>query len=283
MRANKVKIVILTASRLRHKAFAAKAMLSKKLKVQGAFYEDGSPLTEMVAKRENNTLQKSHLLARDQAERDVFSWFLASQDKHKFLEKKVERGWFSSEACRCLMNSIKPDLILVYGTSILKGKLLEDFQGRILNIHLGLSPYYRGSGTNYFPFVNAEPEYCGATYMYLDKGIDTGEIIHQIRPLINEMDSFHQLSNRFLIKAFDTYIFLAENFIFDNSKRLNQDSSYNNHTRKLYKKVDFSDESLNLLHQNFKDGMIGEYLKDKLARDLLVPIIENPNYLNKNL
>ena len=83
-------------------------------------------------------------------------------------------------------------------------------RNKILNLHLGLSPYYRGAGTNYFPFVNNEPEYVGSTFMYLDEGIDTGEIIHQIRPLINITDSFHQLSNRFLIHSFKTYSKIAE-------------------------------------------------------------------------
>ena len=77
------------------------------------------------------------------------------------------------------MKELNPTQILVYGTSIIKGELVNYFTGKILNLHLGISPYYRGSGTNYFPFVNNEPEYAGCTFMYLDHGIDTGEIIHQ--------------------------------------------------------------------------------------------------------
>ena len=48
-------------------------------------------------------------------------------------------------------------------------KLYPMILNKILNLHLGISPYYKGSGTNYFPLVNNEPQYVGATFMFLDK------------------------------------------------------------------------------------------------------------------
>ena len=39
---------------------------------------------------------------------------------------------------------------MVYGTTIIKGDLIRIFEKRIINLHLGLSPYYRGAGTNFF-------------------------------------------------------------------------------------------------------------------------------------
>ena len=80
------------------------------------------------------------------------------------------------------MAAARPDVVLVFGTGILREPLLSAFDGRIINIHLGLSPYYRGAGTNFWPLVNREPEYVGATIHYLDAGIDTGPIISHARP-----------------------------------------------------------------------------------------------------
>ena len=105
----------------------------------------------MVDKKDINTLQKRHLLARDHSEEDIFNPFL---DKYSGINNFVERNWFSSKECLNLVKKINPDLILVYGTSIIKGAIIEQFRNKILNVHLGLSPYYRGSGTNYFPFFN---------------------------------------------------------------------------------------------------------------------------------
>ena len=165
------------------------------------------------------------------------------------------------------------DLILVYGSSIIKGKIINLFQHRILNVHLGLSPYYRGAGTNFFPFVNSEPEYCGATFMYLDQGIDTGEIIHQLRPSILEFDSFHQFSNRFLLEVFNTYVKLVENFNQIKPKKQLNFSQTKNLTKRVYKKIDFTDSSLEKLYNNLDNNMIKKYLLEKNERDKAVKII----------
>ncbi len=266
--------VIFTGSSLRHKAFAEKARLSKKLKIKKVFYERGSLLKKIVQGRDNNFLEKSHLIAREQCEKDTFQWFLSKSVTSQASNLDyVERDWFSSEKCLREINDLNPDLILVYGTSILKGNIVSRYKGKILNIHLGLSPYYRGSGTNYFPFVNNEPEYCGATIMFLDQGVDTGEIIHQIRPQIYEVDSFHQLSNRFLLKAFEKYIEVAEYFP-NLENKLDYVSSKKDF--KYYRKTDFNDLSVKKLYKNFKEGMISNYLDNKYERDKSVPIVQNP-------
>ena len=61
-----------------------------------------------------------------------------------------------------------------------------------------MSPYYRGSGTNFWPFVNNELQFIGATFMHIDEGVDTGEIIHQIRANIFHDDNIHQIGNRLI-------------------------------------------------------------------------------------
>ena len=39
----------------------------------------------------------------------------------------------------------------------------------MINVHLGLSPYYKGSATNFWPFVNNELQFLGVTFMVTDK------------------------------------------------------------------------------------------------------------------
>ena len=269
-----MRVVIFTSSNLRHMAFAKRVCQSKTIEVIQIFFESGNQLEKIVNERNNNSIQLNHLLARNHSEKDVFNLFLKYSFDSSFLEKHVERGWFSSLDCFTQLEKINPDLILVFGTSIIKGQIINRFSGRILNLHLGLSPYYRGSGTNYFPFVNNEPEYCGATYMFLDEGIDTGKIIHQTRPQLFESDSFHQLSNRFLIKVFDDYVKIVENFDKIKSPEIQFHSS--NNVRNFYKKKDFSDESLIKLKNNFLNGMIPNYLEKKSIRDKDVPLVMNP-------
>ena len=266
--------VIFTSSSLRHKAFAAIIKNNLNIDLVKVFHEEGSPLNELIEKRQNNIIELGHLEARSLAEKDFFELYINMQHEIKSISKIVPRFWFSSKDCLAILKEINPSQILVYGTSIIKGEIINKFKRRILNLHLGLSPYYRGGGTNYFPFVNNEPEYAGSTFMYLDEGIDTGEIIHQIRPVINITDSFHQLSNRFLIHSFQTYSKIAEKNLQNDLKQPLLTSNMKNNKRLLYKKSDFSRESVVKMYENFKKGMIDQYLLNQKNRCINVPILK---------
>jgi folate-dependent phosphoribosylglycinamide formyltransferase PurN len=88
------------------------------------------------------------------------------------------------------------EAVVVYGTGLIKPPLIDAFAGRMLNLHLGLSPYYRGTATNFYPLLNDEPEYVGATIHLIDPGIDTGPIVHHARPDITADDMPHTAGNK---------------------------------------------------------------------------------------
>jgi methionyl-tRNA formyltransferase len=75
--------------------------------------------------------------------------------------------------------SLQPDLILVSGTSMIREKLLS-VKPRlgIMNLHTGLSPYVKG-GPNCTNWCLANDQFhlIGNTIMWIDKGIDSGNII----------------------------------------------------------------------------------------------------------
>lgn len=73
----------------------------------------------------------------------------------------------------------QPDVIVASGTSILKAPILEAGKGRIINLHPGLAPQYRGRYGSYWPIYNHEPECVGVTIHTVDAGIDTGGILAQ--------------------------------------------------------------------------------------------------------
>jgi len=74
---------------------------------------------------------------------------------------------------------LQPDLIIVSGTSIIKEKLLAiEPQTGIMNLHTGLSPYIKG-GPNCTNWCITTKQFhlIGNTVMWIDKGIDTGNLI----------------------------------------------------------------------------------------------------------
>jgi phosphoribosylglycinamide formyltransferase-1 len=269
-----MKTAVFTSCSLRHRAFAWMCKDNPTLNVDLIVHEEGAGQPHSYELKPAG-LTETHLSERKISEEDFFGLYLSYKAELPQGSRKVARGWISSEECRRELRSRDISQILVYGTSILKGQILHDYKDRILNLHLGLSPYYRGSGTNYFPFVNKEPEYCGATIMYLDAGIDTGPIIHQLRPRINVSDTFHQISNRFLIDAFKTYMRIGEiNLVLQEPlPSCSTFTSCSNQKRLLYKRKDFTESSVKQLRGNFQTSMITDYLDEYSQRNCQVPIV----------
>lgn len=88
-----------------------------------------------------------------------------------------------------LARALKPDLICVFGTSLIRGELLKEGRLGIVNLHGGLSPEYRGADCTFWALYNGEPDKIGCTLHYIDAGIDTGRLIAHISPEVREDDS----------------------------------------------------------------------------------------------
>ncbi|MBA3926646.1 formyl transferase [Listeria rustica] len=83
-----------------------------------------------------------------------------------------------------------PDLILVCGTRIISKQVLEATGAPFVNIHAGITPYYRGSHGGYWALVKQDKRNCGVTLHYIDTGIDTGNIIAQEKISVTSKDNF---------------------------------------------------------------------------------------------
>lgn len=79
----------------------------------------------------------------------------------------LKKGQINDENVVGAIEEHAPDLLACYGSSLVKSRLLKMFEDRFLNAHLGLSPYYRGSGTNVWPLINGELGMVGATFMHM--------------------------------------------------------------------------------------------------------------------
>lgn len=87
-----------------------------------------------------------------------------------------------------LANDLEPDLIAVFGTSLIRGELLQKGRLGIVNLHGGLSPEYRGADCTFWALYNKEPENVGCTLHFIDAGIDTGRLIAHISPEVRPDD-----------------------------------------------------------------------------------------------
>lgn len=268
------RIVLLTGSELRHTFFRKFIGDSREISVVNTYCEGvEKSLRSMIYVDGKDSSRDKHLYAREQSENDMFKLYIDNtEDQSNPIQ--LPKGDINLPAYTDKILESDPDLLIAYGCSIIKEPLLSAFTGRFLNVHLGLSPYYRGSGTNFWPLVNNEPEYVGATFMHIDAGIDTGDIIHQIRPRISWGDMPTNIGNRLIIDVCRTY----QNIIlqFNNLQKMEQITGVELR-HKVYRNKDYSDDSVDQLYRNFNEGMIEKYLNEEKYRCEKVPIIENPS------
>ncbi len=86
------------------------------------------------------------------------------------------------------IRALNPDLIVVCGASLLRKPILGLPHFGVLNLHGGLSQFYRGLFTTDWAIHNREPEYVGATVHFVSEGIDDGEVVFQGRPFLGVDD-----------------------------------------------------------------------------------------------
>lgn len=248
------KIVILTGSELRHEFFYKSMIKDNRFEVV-AIYSEGDELSLMnrTLKKSHSELEMIHAERRVESENVFFREFVESESYNSIVTK-IPKGDINNPYVFEQLKAINPDLLICYGSSIVEPMIVRYFKNRFLNVHLGISPYYRGSGTNIWPIINNELDMIGATFMFIDEGIDTGKIIHQIRADIDINDSIHSIGNKLIIKMTQTYADII--FKFDSLTCEKQPQQKGN----LYLRKDFDHENCVLLYKMFEDGIVKKYL-----------------------
>lgn len=102
----------------------------------------------------------------------------------------------------------RPELVVVSGTNLLRAPLIEQIagHGRIMNLHTGISPYLKG-GPNCTNWALALGRFAliGSTIMWLDRGIDTGNIIATEQTPLSGKERLDELHLRVMEHAHDLY------------------------------------------------------------------------------
>ncbi|MDP3493147.1 MAG: formyl transferase [Hyphomonadaceae bacterium] len=75
------------------------------------------------------------------------------------------------------IRALKPRVVFVASTGMLRKPLLEACACPVVNYHSGINPAYRGINGGYFALANGEPELFGVTLHLVDLGVDTGPIL----------------------------------------------------------------------------------------------------------
>ncbi|MFT4661278.1 MAG: folate-dependent phosphoribosylglycinamide formyltransferase PurN [Patiriisocius sp.] len=109
---------------------------------------------------------------------------------------------------------VAPELILLSGCRIVSNKTLGKIDIPIVNIHVGITPQYRGVHGGYWAIRSKDQQNFGVTLHYVDAGIDTGNVIAQKQIKFDPKDNF----TTYPILQIAEGLILLKDFIENNSK-----------------------------------------------------------------
>jgi len=246
----KTRVVILTGAGRRHRFVANRWV--QYFDVVGVVAERKRPQPQIGA---IDHVMSSHYEEREQAEQKYMPEsgdFLARKDL--FL---INKGALNSREVFDFVQVRTPQYLLSFGSSIIRAPLLGAYPDRIINLHLGLSPYYRGAASNFWALVQGEPECVGVTIHFAVPRVDAGPILVQGRPRLEPQDSCHTIGCKSILLGAELMPEAVKR-LSDGYSPQGQDISQGH----VFKRTEAGASSILKMRRNFEDGMINNFLAD---------------------
>ena len=216
-----------------------------------------------------SNLMKNYFLKVDDAQKKVLGNAAIDKKNKNIKLLSLENNELEKCSLNSLSDFLNSDIFIVFGSSFIKKDLVNFLiDHKALNIHLGISPYYRGTDCNFWALFDNNPHLVGATIHLLSKGLDSGQILYHALSEIKEDPFIYTMSA--VKSAFESIAQKIENkTIFEHTPEI-QDKSKE---IKYSKKNEFNDEVIKKFFLNKID------LNSKIFK---LDLYKNPYFL-KNL
>ena len=117
-----------------------------------------------------------------EAENKIFKKEYANKSSKKIKTLSILYGELNNLSLSSINNFLKSDIYIVFGSSYIKGNLVDFLVSqKAINVHAGVSPYYRGSDCNFWALYDNNSHLAGSTIHYLSKGLDSGPILLPVK------------------------------------------------------------------------------------------------------
>ena len=145
----------------------------------------------------------------------IINMIISNNSKAKGLQyskiykiKKKVFDFKDSSSEKKAINELKKNnihLICLAGfMKILSKNFINNFKGKILNIHPSLLPKYKGLNTHEKAIKNKD-KYSGCTVHFVNSRLDSGKIINQKKVIISKLDTPKTLAKKILIQEHKLY------------------------------------------------------------------------------
>ena len=148
--------------------------------------------------------------------------FAKEKGLHCLQPEKLKESAFLAE-----LRNLKPDLIVVVAFRMLPEIVWSLPTFGTINLHASLLPNYRGAAPINWAIINGEEE-TGLTTFFLQKEIDTGRIIFQVKEPILQTDNAGDLHDRLMQKGANLVLKTVEAIESGQYTPIDQSSLFNN-------------------------------------------------------
>ena len=213
-------------------------------------------------------IMKKYFENVNNAQYQLFGNSYVNNKKKNIKILSMVSGDLNKCSIKSLSDFLKSNVYVVFGSSYIKGELVDFLvKQKAINIHAGVSPYYRGTDCNFWALYDDNTHLVGTTIHLLSKGLDNGPILFhamsnlKTNPFEYTMSSvksaFHSMAER--IK--DGSIFKIKALIQNKRKEI-----------RYSKKIDFKEE------------IVREYFEKKInlsQKEFDQSLLKEPFFLNK--
>ncbi len=151
-----------------------------------------------------------------------------------------------------ILKDKKIDFIVVVAFGqLIKDKLLDEFENKIINLHPSSLPKYRGPSPVQFTLLNGDKK-THASAMLIEKGMDSGNILYQKELDIKEDDDFTSLSEKLSKLGSRAILYSLLNYNDLIEKSIKQDDQKATFTQKITKdmgRIDFSQSKEEIINK----------------------------------
>lgn len=215
---------------------------------------------EGCSPRDSRLFQR-HFDKRIEVEDRIFNSRSESDAMLSEAYKVIGPGELNEFETASMVTEFHPDVCMVFGTDLIKTPVIESLPDETFNVHLGLSPWYRGSATLFWPFYFMEPQWAGVTVHRLVEAVDHGEVVFQAVPRLRTGMGIHDVACEAVVAASEKVLEMLNGMA--NGKRLI--SQRQKSSGRIFRMRDFRPSHLRVNYELFEDRMTDAWLDGSLG------------------
>lgn len=173
----------------------------------------------------------------------------------------VEEASLSSKESVDFVKKLNPDVVFIFGSGMIRDPLYSALPSLKINLHLGLSPRYRGSATLFWPFYFLEPNWAGSTFHMITDEPDAGNIIHQSIPELSKGDTIHEVACKVVEQSAKDVTKIIDTIENDERLKLHKQKG----TGKNFLTRDFIPQHLRVIYNMYEDDIVDHFLDGKIS------------------